>query len=67
MKSCMNCRWTSCKNYGYFRNICPNYLSEIRYMLDYPRGDGVGLICQLPQVRVLYPVPDKSNCTLRQV
>jgi len=27
-KSCMNCIWCSCRNYGYNREICFKYISE---------------------------------------
>ena len=27
-KSCMNCIWCSCKNYGHDRGICNKYISE---------------------------------------
>jgi len=28
IKSCMNCIWCSCRNYGYNRPICLSYVPE---------------------------------------
>lgn len=30
IKSCMNCQWYACRNYGYNRPICFNYIAEYK-------------------------------------
>lgn len=29
IKSCENCRWTGCRNYGKERNACGNYIMSL--------------------------------------